>query len=83
LRKWILPGLSGPLLLIRDPVALYIIVLAITERVMPRNAFLEAMNIIGVLAIILAMDIVGHGNIIVALYGARTLLASFSPQYLL
>jgi hypothetical protein len=40
LRKWIVPQLSNPLLIIRDPVVILIYIMAIAGRVYPRNWFL-------------------------------------------
>lgn len=50
LRKWVVPQLSNPLLIIRDPVVLLIYVLAIQARVFPRNAWVLALAIIGFLS---------------------------------
>ncbi len=76
LRKWILPGLATPLLVIRDPVAFYIIVVAIQKRIVPSNPYLFFAIFIGFFSILTAMFF-GHGNIIVAIYGARILILHF------
>ncbi len=47
LRKWVLPGLSNPLLIVRDPVLLLIYLCSIRARVFPRNAWVVALVIIG------------------------------------
>ena len=49
LRKWVVPQLSNPLLIIRDPVVLLIYVLAIRARVFPRNAWVFSLAIIAIL----------------------------------
>jgi hypothetical protein len=49
LRKWILPDLSNPLLVIRDPVALLIYLLSFRARVFPRNGWVIALIVIGCL----------------------------------
>jgi hypothetical protein len=54
LRKWVVPGLSNPLLIIRDPVVLLIYVLALKGRVFPRNAWVWAIGIIGLLAFLVS-----------------------------
>ena len=51
LRKWVLPQLSNPLLIIRDPVVLLIYVLAIRARVFPRNAWVLSLAIIAFLSL--------------------------------
>jgi hypothetical protein len=54
LRKWVLPQLSNPLLVVRDPVVLAIYVLAIRARVFPKNGWILALGIIGVLSVLLS-----------------------------
>jgi hypothetical protein len=51
LRKWVLPQLSNPLLIIRDPVVLLIYVLAIQARVFPRNAWMFSLAVIAFLSL--------------------------------
>jgi hypothetical protein len=46
LRKWVVPQLANPLLIIRDPVVLLIYVLAIQARVFPRNAWVFSLGVI-------------------------------------
>jgi len=40
LRKWVLPGLSTPLLIVRDPVVIVIYLLAMSSKCFPINAFI-------------------------------------------
>lgn len=49
LRKWLLPQFSDVLLVIRDPVVLIIYMLAIKARLFPRNHYMLALAIIGIL----------------------------------
>ena len=51
LRKWVLPQLTNPLLIVRDPVVLLIYVLAFRARVFPRNAWVFSLGIIGFLSV--------------------------------
>jgi hypothetical protein len=76
LRKWFLPFLATPLLVIRDPVALWIIVMAGRKGFLPFNFFAFAMILVGVVSLIMTL-IVGHGNVSVAVFGARILLLQF------
>jgi len=74
LRKWIFPGLSNPLLLIRDPIALLIIMLALPLlNRYPWKQWLEPLLWIGALSIPLSL-VFGHGDFFVTLYGARVFL---------
>ncbi|HEX8350808.1 MAG TPA: hypothetical protein VF598_12670 [Hymenobacter sp.] len=76
LRKWFLPGLASPLLLIRDPIALWLIFMTWRRGLLPSNAYLTGIVVVGVLGIFTAV-LFGHGNLMVALYGARILLFHF------
>ncbi len=49
-RKWVLPQFSDVLLVVRDPVVLAIYFFAIKARVFPRNNYVLALGIIGVLS---------------------------------
>jgi hypothetical protein len=52
LRKWALPQISNPLLVVRDPVALGIYLLAIRARIFPRNFWIIALGAFCVLNLI-------------------------------
>jgi hypothetical protein len=49
-RKWILPQYSDVLLVVRDPVALVIYMLAIKARLFPRNNYILSLGIIAILS---------------------------------
>jgi hypothetical protein len=49
-RKWIIPQLSGPLLIIRDPVVVAIYVLALRARLFPQNIYTVSLAIIALLS---------------------------------
>lgn len=51
LRKWVVPVLSNPLLIVRDPVVLAIYVLAIRAHLFPRNAWITALWILGLISL--------------------------------
>jgi hypothetical protein len=73
LRKWILPGLSTPLLVVRDPIAIAAVVLGwpyLSRR--PWAGWIGWFFAIGGVAVFLAL-IAGHGHVIIALFGARIL----------
>jgi len=74
LRKWFLPGLSNPLLLLRDPLA--ILALSWGWPLLRQQRFLvwvKPLIIIGLLAFMLTLA-VGHGDLYTALYGLRVLI---------
>lgn len=78
LRKWALPSLSDPLLVIRDPVVLAIYFFALRARVFPWNAFVIVLAVIGVLSLLLSILIFLEALIplkvilLVTLYGFRS-----------
>ncbi|HTE28222.1 MAG TPA: hypothetical protein VK664_26890, partial [Flavitalea sp.] len=76
LRKWVLPGLAAPLLIIRDPLALYIIFLCWKEKILPSNIILASTVWIGFISLFTALFL-GHKNLFVAVFGARYLLIHF------
>jgi hypothetical protein len=70
LRKWVVPSLSDPLLVVRDPVVLLIYGLALRAGIFPLNRFVM---VIGVLAGLSAVASVLGGNThpLVIAYGLR------------
>jgi len=76
LRKWFLPGLATPLLIVRDPLVLWVFYLTWKQDLFPRNVYLNGMMILGSVAILTAV-LFGHGNAQVAIYGARALTIHF------
>jgi len=74
LRKWVLPGLSSPLLLVRDPVAMLALWWGLPLLRNRRwQVWVNSLFVIGLIAFLLAVT-VGHGDIPTALYGSRILL---------
>ena len=76
LRKWVLPGLATPLLVIRDPLALWILIVANRRGLIPFNFYVLGMMLIGIVSIFTAIFL-GHKNLFVAIYGSRILLFHF------
>lgn len=77
LRKWILPQLSAPLLIIRDPVAVMIYLLAIRARIFPFNTFVVSLIIIALLSwaagiIVLAPFVAMKTVLLITAYGVRS-----------
>ncbi len=70
LRKWVVPSLANPLLIIRDPVVVAIYALAVARGIFPLNRFVIALAIVGLLC--LSASLVGpHSNLGVNLFGWR------------
>ncbi|NBB79009.1 MAG: hypothetical protein GVY36_06115 [Verrucomicrobia bacterium] len=70
LRKWFLPGLATPLLVVRDPVVLLIYLVALRQGLFPINSWVGGAVLLSVVASLLTLT-VGHGNPIVLAYGLR------------
>jgi hypothetical protein len=82
LRKWVLPSLANPLLIVRDPVALYLLFKAIYNGVWKPNNYVIITIFLTILGFITAM-LTGHGSVLVAAYGARITLIHFPLIFLI
>lgn len=76
LRKWVLPGLAAPLLIVRDPIAIWILFSAWQRGLLSGSGYLTSMVVLGAVGIVTAV-LFGHGSIPVAIYGARIWLIHF------
>lgn len=70
LRRWVLPGLQSPLLLVRDPVVMAIYGVTLSKGLFPMNGFIYSGLALAFLTFCNAL-ILGHGNPLVAVYGMR------------
>ncbi|GEO10453.1 hypothetical protein SAE01_29490 [Segetibacter aerophilus] len=80
LRKWLLPALDTPLLVVRDPIALFIVLASWRLGLLPSTPYLTFTIIIGVIALFTSLFF-GHGNLAVAVFGARILLIHFPLMF--
>ncbi len=69
LRKWFLPSLSTPLLLIREPIVIWLVLVGLNRGWLD-SGYVKAIMVISTLSLLLSL-IFGHGNIYVGLYGWR------------
>ncbi|UFH45652.1 hypothetical protein LNP27_11020 [Flavobacterium galactosidilyticum] len=76
LRKWILPSLATPLLVVRDPIAIYIILRVFYLNIKFINPYVVISLIFTLLSLAITLTF-GHGNLFVGLYGARIMLIHF------
>ncbi|HKP93979.1 MAG TPA: hypothetical protein VJS88_08785, partial [Chthoniobacterales bacterium] len=77
LRKWIVPQLSTPLLLVRDPVVVAIYVLALRARLFPHNIYIVSLVVLAILSwvtgILVLLPVYSlHAIILVTGYGVRS-----------
>ncbi|NQX02623.1 hypothetical protein HQ447_18345 [bacterium] len=82
LRKWFLPFLATPLLVARDPLALWLVVVALSRGTLKLNGYILTMGVIGIVGTFTALTL-GHGNLAVAIYGARILLFHFPLMFMI
>jgi hypothetical protein len=84
LRKWVAPSLSAPLLLVRDPVALWIIVEAYRTGKWPKNwSIVTSVLAFALLGLCFAQVIVGGNPLIAAVYGLRSYLLPFPVAFIM
>jgi len=71
IRKWVLPQLSGPLLIVRDPVVLLAYLLALRSRIFPWNIFVVTAGLLGGSSLVAGL-FAPDNTLTVDLYGFRT-----------
>ena len=76
LRKWILPQLATPLLIVRDPVAIYILTQALRYKVWKPNALVLLAWATTIISMVTTF-LFGHGNMLVTIYGMRIMIIHF------
>ena len=82
LRKWFVPALATPLLIIRDPVAVWLLYTAWKYDKFPSNFYITGIFFAGIIGFFTTM-LIGHGNLFVAIYGERILLLHFPIIFLI
>jgi hypothetical protein len=82
LRKWVLPSLSNPLLIIRDPLALWLLFMAAKYQIVYSNVYTKFMLPFTLLCTYIAL-IFCHQNYYVAAFGARITLLHFPLVFLI
>ena len=76
LRKWVVPSLATPLLIVRDPIAIYILLRSLYLNVKFINPYVVLSSIFTLLSLAITLTF-GHGNLFVGIYGARIMLLHF------
>jgi hypothetical protein len=71
IRKWIVPQLDTPLLVVRDPLVIWIYIVALQQRLSFNSAFFIP-NLILAICTAITATIFGYGNPLVTAYGLRT-----------
>lgn len=76
LRRWFLPGLATPLLVVRDPIALWLVLRAIHLGLFRFSIYAFCMATVGLVSFFTTL-LFGHENLAVAIYGIRPLILHF------
>ena len=84
LRKWVFPGFSAELLLVRDPIALFIIFEGMRTGKWPaRWTALTALLFAGLISLCLVQVVVGDNSWVAAAYGLRSYLLPFPTAFVM
>ena len=81
LRKWFLPSLSNVLLIIRDPLAIYLVVVGFKNGWL-KNIYAVVITVVTIITFFLTLTI-GHQNLFVAIYGCRITLIYFPLMFVI
>ena len=81
LRKWILPSLATPLLLVRDPIVIWLVIEG-WKKGWINVFYAKAMMAVATLSFIITL-LFGHQNILVALYGWRIYFFHFPMIFII
>ena len=82
LRKWLLPGLATPLLIIRDPIAVWLIFYSLRKGIIISNIYLTGILCISIIGFFSALFL-GHKNLVVALFGVRIFILHFPLVFII
>jgi hypothetical protein len=75
LRRWVFPSLATPLLIVRDPIVIWLVLVGFHKGWL-KNGFVIAMIIVSSISFLMTL-LVGHQNLYTALFGWRIYLYYF------
>lgn len=81
IRKWILPGLATPLLVVRDPIVIWLYCVALQKGWL-ENTYVKVMCFISTVSLILTL-VIGHQNLLVAIFGWRIYFFHFPMIFIM
>lgn len=81
LRKWFLPQLATPLLLVRDPIAIWLTVVGL-QRGWIKSGYITVMMVVSTISMLMTLA-VGYHNLFVALFGWRIYFFHFPMIFVL
>ena len=81
LRKWFLPSLATPLLVVRDPIVIWLVIVGLQKGWL-NFPYVKAMMIVSTLSFVLSL-LLRHHNLIVALFGWRIYFFHFPMIFII
>ena len=81
IRKWVLPQLATPLLLVRDPIVIWLYCIAMQKGWL-KNTYIKVMCFISTISLMLTL-MVGHQNLFVAIFGWRIYFFHFPMIFIM
>lgn len=81
LRKWFLPSLATPLLLIREPIAIWLTIVGL-QKGWIKSGYAKTMMVVASISFILTLA-VGHHHLFVALFGWRIYFFHFPMTFVI
>lgn len=81
LRKWFLPSLATPLLVVRDPIVIWLVVVGLRKGWL-NFLYVKMMMIVCTLSFVLSL-LFGHHNLLVALFGWRIYFFHFPMIFII
>lgn len=81
LRKWVLPSLATPLLLVRDPIAIWLTIVGL-QKGWIKSGHAKTMMVVASISFFLAL-VIGHHNLFVALFGWRIYFFHFPMVFVM
>lgn len=81
LRKWLLPSLATPLLIVRDPIVIWFTYVGLSKGWL-KNDYVKTMMIVSTISFVLTL-MVGHQNLAVAFFGWRIYFFHFPAMFVM
>lgn len=81
IRKWVLPQLATPLLLVRDPIVIWLYCIAMQKGWL-KNTYVKVMCFVSSISLILTL-VAGHHNLFVAFFGWRIYFFHFPMIFIM
>lgn len=81
LRKWVLPALATPLLVVRDPIVIYLVIIGFYKGWL-NNRYAISMMVVSTISFFVTI-VFGHQNFLTAVYGWRVFFFYFPFMFII